>query len=61
MNTTLTFIFHNKQAKMMNTIEIHRKQPNITLAQHIQNKRLQLGKEISKKYKIYLDLRFWFF
>ncbi|EFK92390.1 hypothetical protein EB629_09855 [Escherichia coli] len=46
---------------MMNTIEIHRKQPNITLAQHIQNKRLQLGKEISKKYKIYLDLRFWFF
>ncbi|EPO1080610.1 hypothetical protein [Cronobacter dublinensis] len=46
---------------MINTIEIHRKQPNITLAQHIQNKRLQLGKETSKKYKIYLDLRFWIF
>ncbi|MEM0653372.1 hypothetical protein AAFL31_16360 [Klebsiella huaxiensis] len=46
---------------MFNKIDSHRKQPDVTLEQHVKNKRIQLGSEISGKYKIYLDLRFWIF
>lgn len=46
---------------MFNKIDSHRKHPDVTLEQHVKNKRIQLGSEISGKYKIYLDLRFWIF
>lgn len=41
------------------TLDLHRKQPDVTLEQYIRKKRIQLGVEVTSKYKIYLDLRFW--
>ena len=43
------------------TIDFHRQQPDVTLAQYVREKRVQLGEEVSSKYRIYLDLRFWIF
>ncbi|MGK3496173.1 hypothetical protein [Citrobacter youngae] len=44
---------------MFSSIDLHRKQPDVTLEQHVRRKRLELGIEVTNKYKIYLDLRFW--
>ncbi|OGQ89911.1 MAG: hypothetical protein A2464_13635 [Deltaproteobacteria bacterium RIFOXYC2_FULL_48_10] len=41
------------------TIDFHRKNPDVSLEQHVRNKRVQLGIEVASKYRIYLDLRFW--
>ena len=41
------------------TFEIHRSQPNISLESHVRKMRQELGAEVSSKYRIYLDLRFW--
>ncbi len=41
------------------TIDLHRKQPDVSLEQHVRKKRIQLGIEVASKYRIYLDLRFW--
>nr|WP_246550444.1 hypothetical protein [Photorhabdus caribbeanensis] len=38
---------------------MHRKQPDVTLEQYVREKRVQLGVEVTSKYRIYLDLRFW--
>lgn len=44
---------------MESTIEFHRAQPEVSLESHVRKRRIQLGVEVSRKYKIYLDLRFW--
>lgn len=42
-----------------NTIDFHRTQPDVTLEEYVRQKRIQLGIEVTRKYRIYLDLRFW--
>lgn len=44
---------------MTDTIAFHRKNPYMSLEQHVRNKRIELGIEVANKYRIYLDLRFW--
>ncbi len=41
------------------TIDFHRTQPDVTLEQYVRRKRIQLGVEVARKYRVYLDLRFW--
>lgn len=41
------------------TFYFHRAQPNVSLEDYVRQERIQLGREVSKKYRIYLDLRFW--
>ena len=43
----------------ISTIDLHRKNPDVSLKQHVKNKRVQLGIEVTSKYRIYLDLRYW--
>lgn len=40
-------------------IDFHRTQPDVSLEKYVRHKRIQLGIEVTKKYCIYLDLRFW--
>lgn len=42
-----------------NIINFHKAHPNVSLEHHVRQKCIQLGEEVSKKYRIYLDLRFW--
>lgn len=44
---------------IVNTMDFHRTQKNISLEEYVRQKRIQLGTEVTKKYRIYLDLRFW--
>ncbi|MGM0987775.1 MAG: hypothetical protein ACQEXI_12435 [Pseudomonadota bacterium] len=41
------------------SINFHRKSPDVTLEQHVRDKRVQLGIEVENRFRIYLDLRFW--
>jgi hypothetical protein len=41
------------------TIDFHRAYPDVSLSEHVRKKRIQLGVEVTCKYKIYLDSRFW--
>lgn len=41
------------------TFDFHRARPKVSLDDHVYQKRIELGKEVSKKYRVYLDLRFW--
>lgn len=43
------------------TIDFHRKNPDMSLEQHVRNKRVQLGIEVKNRFRVYLDLRFWIF
>lgn len=42
-----------------NSIDFHRTQPDVSLKEYVRQKRIQLGVEVTKKYRVYLDLRFW--
>jgi len=41
------------------TFDFHRTRPNVSLDGHVRQKRIELGKVVLNKYRIYLDLRFW--
>jgi hypothetical protein len=43
----------------IDSLEMHRSQPEVSLKSHATKRRLELGAEVSSKYRIYLDLRFW--
>lgn len=44
---------------MTNTIKYHEGRPDITLTEYIRNERIALGRAVARKYKVYLDIRFW--
>lgn len=45
--------------KFVNTFEKHRQEPNISLEEYTKGLRLQLGEEIKRYKKIYLDTKYW--
>ena len=45
--------------KFIDTFEKHRKEPHISLDDYTRELRLQLGKEIKNRKKIYLDTNYW--
>lgn len=43
------------------TIDFHRKNPDVSLELHVRYKRIQLGLEVTNRFRVYLDIRFWIF
>jgi len=43
----------------MNTFEFHRAHPKVTLDAYVSNQKIKLGKQVCRKHRIYLDLKFW--
>jgi hypothetical protein len=44
---------------LFDSVEYHRAHPDVTSDSYVNARRIELGKVISKKRKIYLDTRFW--